>query len=85
MPEESEVESSEQQDNANICCQSFPQSISEERDIYTDNDGYHRQHVEHDSYLSAHFSKTSVLVRFTNRFTDALSLRKYILSFSNSN
>jgi hypothetical protein len=54
-PEESEVESYEHQDNANIHCQPFPESVSEEREIYTDDDGYHRHHVKHVSYLSAHF------------------------------
>jgi len=42
-PEEAPVESSEHQDNANIHCQPFPESVSEEREIYTDYDGYHRQ------------------------------------------
>jgi len=54
--EESEVESYEHQDNANIHCQPFPESVSEEREIYTDDNGYHRHHVKHVSYLSAHFS-----------------------------
>jgi hypothetical protein len=55
-PEESKVESSEHQDNANIHYQPFPESVSEEHEIYTDYDGDHRHHVKHDSYLSAHFS-----------------------------
>ena len=55
-PEESQVESCEHQDNANIDCQPFPESVSEEHEIYTDYDGCHRHHVKHDSYLSAHFS-----------------------------
>jgi hypothetical protein len=55
-PEESQVESCEQQDNANIHCQPFPEPVSEEHEIYTDYDGCHRHHVKHDSYLSAHFS-----------------------------
>ena len=53
-PEESPVESSKHQDNANIHCQPFPESVSEEREIYTDYDGCHRHHVKHYSYLSAH-------------------------------
>jgi hypothetical protein len=53
-PEESQVESCEHQDNANIHCQPFPESVSEEHEIYTDYDGCHRHHVKHDSYLSAH-------------------------------
>ena len=55
-PEESQVESCEHQDNANIHCQPFPGSVSEEHEIYNDYDDYHRHHVKHDSYLSAHFS-----------------------------
>jgi hypothetical protein len=59
-PEESEVESYEHQDNANIHCQPFPESVSEEHEIHTNYDGYHRYHVKHDSYLFAHFSTTSM-------------------------
>ena len=55
-PQESEVEGYEDQDNANIHGQPFPESVSEEREIYTDDNGYHRHHVNHLSYLSAHFS-----------------------------
>jgi hypothetical protein len=51
-PEESQVESCEHQDNADIYCQPFPESVFEEREIYTDNDGCHRHHVKHDNYLS---------------------------------
>jgi hypothetical protein len=53
--EESQVESPEHQDNANIHQQPFPESVSEEREIYADYNGYHRRHVKHDSRLSAHF------------------------------
>src|SRR5579862_10951 len=56
-PEESEVESREHQDNADIHRQPFPESVSEEHEIYADYDGGHRHHVEHDSYLSAHSSR----------------------------
>jgi hypothetical protein len=58
-PEESEVEGREHQDNADIHCEPFPETVSEEREIDTDDDGYHRRHVKHDTCLSAHFSKTS--------------------------
>ena len=66
-PEESQVESCEHQDNANIHCQPFPKSVSEEHEIYTDYDGYHRHHVKHDSYLSAHFSRTLRAVKRVSR------------------
>jgi hypothetical protein len=54
-PEESQVKSYEHQDNANIHRQPFPESVSEEREIYTDYDGCHCHPVKNDSYLSAHF------------------------------
>ncbi len=53
-PEESKVECCEHQDNANIHCQSFPESVPEEHEIYSDYDGCHRHHVKYTSYLSAH-------------------------------
>jgi ABC-type uncharacterized transport system substrate-binding protein len=34
------------QDNANIHDQPFPESVSEEHEIYTDYNGCHRQHVK---------------------------------------
>ena len=54
--EESQVESSEHQDNANIHYQSFPESVSEEHEIYTDYNGCHRDYVKHYSYPSVHFT-----------------------------
>src|SRR5229473_3021289 len=63
-PEESQVESCEHQDHANIHCQPFPESVSEEHEIYSDYDGCHRHHVKHDSYLSAHFSQLLSLRTF---------------------
>src|SRR3981081_4224373 len=64
-PEEFQVESCEHQDEANIHCQPFPESVSEEHEIYTDYDGCHRHHVKHDSYLFAHFSQRLSLRTFT--------------------
>jgi hypothetical protein len=55
MPEESQVESGKDQDNANIRYQPFPKAVSEERKIYTDDDGYHYHHIKHASYPTAHF------------------------------
>jgi hypothetical protein len=54
-PEESQVESCEHQDNANIRYQPFPESVAEEREIYTDYDGCYHHPVKHDSYPAAHF------------------------------
>ena len=58
--EESQIESREHQDNANVRYQPFPESVSEERDIQTNNDCYHCHHVKRDSDLSAHFSLHSL-------------------------
>jgi hypothetical protein len=55
--EESQVESCEHQDNANIHCQPFGEPVSEEGEVYSDYDGCHRHDVEQDSYRSAHFSR----------------------------
>jgi hypothetical protein len=40
-PEESQVESCEHQDDANIHCQPFPESVSEKHEIHTDYDCCH--------------------------------------------
>jgi hypothetical protein len=55
-PEESQAESRKHQDSANIHHQPFPESVSEELEIYTDYDGYYRHYVKHGSSLSAHLS-----------------------------
>ena len=62
MPEESQVERSENQDNSNIHHQPFPESVSEEHEVYSDYNRCHRDHVQRDSYLSAHLGETSILV-----------------------
>ena len=56
MPEESQIECCEHQDNANVRGKPFPESISEEREIHSDYDGYHSEHVQRDCDLSAHSS-----------------------------
>jgi hypothetical protein len=53
-PEELPVDSSEHQHDADIHCQPFPESVSQEREIDTDDDGCHHHHVKHYGYLSAH-------------------------------
>jgi len=70
MPEESEIESCEDQDNANVRCQAFPESVSEEREIHTDYDGYHCQHVKRDSDLSAHSSLHGLNCKGRNEFPE---------------
>jgi hypothetical protein len=41
VPEKSQVESHEHQDNPDISNQAFPESVSKEREIYAYYDGYH--------------------------------------------
>jgi hypothetical protein len=71
--EESQIESCEHQDNADIHDQSFPESVSEEQDIYADYNGCHRYHVKHDSYLSAHFSAPKLAIAVLIGRRDTLS------------
>jgi hypothetical protein len=47
MSEESQVESDEHQDNADICEQPLQESVSEEREIQTDYDGYHQHRIKY--------------------------------------
>src|SRR5215469_13691018 len=56
-PEKSQVEGHEDQDDANIHYQPFPESISEEHEIHTDYHGCHRHHVNHHRYRSAHLTE----------------------------
>ncbi len=65
MPQESQVERCEHQDDSNIRYQPFPEAVSEEHDIYTDDDGCHGHHVKYASYLSAHLSP-----RFNHNYMD---------------
>jgi hypothetical protein len=58
--EESQVESSKHQDNANIHYQPLPEAVSEEDKIYTHYNSCHRQHVKHYNHPSVHFSTTSL-------------------------
>src|ERR1039457_2761495 len=54
--EESQVESCEHQDNADVHRQAFPESVSEEREIHTDDDGRHCHYIKRDGDPPAHFS-----------------------------
>jgi hypothetical protein len=55
-PDESQVESCEHQDNANIRHQPSPELVSEEQDIDTDDDGGHRHHIKNNCDLFPHFT-----------------------------
>src|SRR5580692_13218920 len=52
---ESQIESCEHQDNADIRHQPWPELVSEEQDIDADDDGSHRHHKKDSSHLSPHF------------------------------
>jgi hypothetical protein len=55
MPEESQVEGGEHQDDANIRYQTFPKAVPEERDIYSNDDSYHHYRVKYARYPSVQF------------------------------
>ena len=63
MLEESQVESREHQDKADIHDQPFPEPVSEKCNIYTDYNGCHRHHVNDRSYLSVHFTRAGHAVQ----------------------
>jgi hypothetical protein len=67
MRQESQVERCEHQDDSNIQYQTFRESVSEEREIYTDYDGYHRHSVKYDSNLSAHCNLRSMVDRIKRK------------------
>jgi hypothetical protein len=69
-PEESEIESSEHQDNADVRCEPFPESVSKECEIHTDDHNYHCCHVKRDSELSTHSSLHGLYCKGTNEFPE---------------
>jgi hypothetical protein len=68
IPEESQVESSEHQDNANIHYQPFPESVSKEQQIYADYNDCHHHHIKHDKYLFAHLNNLRAAARVAARW-----------------
>jgi hypothetical protein len=57
-PQESQVERQEHQNDSKVHRQPFPESVSEEHQVYTDYDSCHRHYVKHGGYRSAHFSSS---------------------------
>jgi hypothetical protein len=53
-PEETQVESREHQDQADIHDQPFPEAIPEEQNIHANDDGGHYHHTKRDGWRSAH-------------------------------
>ena len=57
MPESSEdqqTERCEHQNDRDVGYQPLGEVVPEEQDVHADHDGYHREHVQHDAYLSSH-------------------------------
>lgn len=67
VPEEDEIEGREDQDNADVHEQPFPEEVSEEREVDSDDDGDHGDEEKYDSYLSVHGGTLALF--FTEGFT----------------
>jgi len=52
--QEPEVDRREYQDNPDVHYQPRPEVVPEEQDVHADHDGYHREHIKYDGYLSSH-------------------------------
>jgi GNAT superfamily N-acetyltransferase len=59
---ESQIEGGEHQDNADVDQQPFPESILEEQQIYTNNNGYQHHTVKHDRHVLCHFNHQLVQI-----------------------
>jgi len=53
--QEPQTERQEYQDNSDVYHQPLPEVVPEEQDVHADHDGYQREHVKHDGYLSHRF------------------------------
>lgn len=54
MSHEPQVECAEDQNDSNVRDQPFPESIPEETDVHTDDNGYHRRDIESQGKLPIH-------------------------------
>jgi len=52
----SQIEGGKHQDDADVDHQSFPESISEEQQIDTDNNGYQHHNIKHEKHVPCHFN-----------------------------
>jgi hypothetical protein len=55
MLQKSQIEGREQQDDADVRHQPFPEAVLEEQQIHTNDNDYQRRHVKHDGRSSCHF------------------------------
>src|SRR6516162_9712489 len=53
-PQKPQIDRREYHDNSHVYYQPRPEVMPEEQDIHDDHNGYHREHVKHDSCLSSH-------------------------------
>jgi hypothetical protein len=54
MLQEPQIERREHHNDRDVYYQPRPELVSEEQDVHADHDGYHREHVKHNGYLSSH-------------------------------
>jgi hypothetical protein len=52
--EDQEAERREHQNDPDVGYQPLREVVPEEQDVHADHDGYQREHVHHDAYLSCH-------------------------------
>src|ERR1700679_592989 len=57
--EEHQINNPENQDDADIGREPFPESVPEENEIHTDDDGRHRRRVKQERRMSVHLSASS--------------------------
>ena len=53
--QEPQIERQEDQDNSDVYHQPLPEVVPEEQNVHAYHDGYQREHVKHDDYLSHRF------------------------------
>jgi hypothetical protein len=54
MLQEPQIDRREHHNDCDVHYQPRPELVSEEQDVHADHDGYHREHVKHNDYLSSH-------------------------------
>jgi hypothetical protein len=52
--QEPQIKGPEYQDDSDVYHQPCPELVAEEKDVHADHDGYQREHVKHDGWLSSH-------------------------------
>ena len=60
--QEPQTERQEYQDNPDVYDQALPELVPEEQDVHADHDGYQREYVKHDGYLSHCFVLPTLVI-----------------------